>query len=130
MQRIVTANHYCCLMTRLSACVSPPAPLHSTPILNIKLFLFKTTFLQLLFVIIPKIGVDYLENNCAEEPNKLCEFKRLSGRILKTVDSVYQDVSNIDECRELCLNSPYRYRLKCITNIYGIEFKDISYFKL
>lgn len=54
------------------------------------------------------IGVDYLENNCAEEPNKLCEFKRLSGRILKTVDSVYQDVSNIDECRELCLNSPYR----------------------
>lgn len=54
------------------------------------------------------IGTDYLENNCAEEPNKLCEFKRLSGRILKTVDSVYQDVSNVDECRELCLNSPYR----------------------
>lgn len=53
-------------------------------------------------------GSDYLENNCAEEPNKLCEFKRLSGRILKTVDSVYQDVSNVDECRELCLNSPYR----------------------
>lgn len=53
-------------------------------------------------------GVDYLENNCAEEPNKLCEFKRLSGRILKTVDSVYQDVSSVDECRELCLNSPYR----------------------
>lgn len=53
-------------------------------------------------------GSDYLENNCAEEPNKLCEFKRLAGRILKTVDSVYQDVSNVDECRELCLNSPYR----------------------
>lgn len=50
-----------------------------------------------------------MENNCAEEPNKLCEFKRLSGRILKTVDSVYQDVSSVDECRELCLNSPYRY---------------------
>lgn len=73
-------------------------------------------------VCISKIGVDYLENNCAEEPNKLCEFKRLSGRILKTVDSVYQDVSNIDECRELCLNSPYRYRLKsiyiCATTIF------------
>ncbi|XP_055373821.1 uncharacterized protein LOC129607110 [Condylostylus longicornis] len=53
-------------------------------------------------------GVDYLENNCADEPNKLCEFKRLSGRILKTVDSVYQDVSSIDECRDLCLNSAYR----------------------
>lgn len=52
--------------------------------------------------------IDYLENNCAEEPNKLCEFKRLSGKILKTVDSVYQDVPTIDECRELCLSSPYR----------------------
>lgn len=52
--------------------------------------------------------IDYLENACAEEPNKLCEFKRLSGRILKTVDSVYQDVGSVDECRELCLNSPYR----------------------
>lgn len=53
-------------------------------------------------------GADYLENNCAEEPNKLCEFKRISGKILKTVDSVYQDIASIDECRELCLNSPYR----------------------
>lgn len=53
-------------------------------------------------------GTEYLENNCAEEPNKLCEFKRLPGRILKTVDSVYQDIGSVDECRELCLNSPYR----------------------
>lgn len=53
-------------------------------------------------------GSDYLENHCIEEPNKLCEFKRLPGRILKTVDSVYQEVSSVDECRELCLNSPYR----------------------
>ncbi|XP_067008663.2 uncharacterized protein [Anabrus simplex] len=51
---------------------------------------------------------DYLENNCVEEPVKLCEFKKLSGRILKTVDSVYQDVGSADECRELCLTSPYR----------------------
>ncbi|KAM8707282.1 hypothetical protein ACLKA7_011385 [Drosophila subpalustris] len=56
----------------------------------------------------PKPGTDYLENHCIEEPNKLCEFKRLPGRILKTVDSVYQEVSSVDECRELCLNSPYR----------------------
>lgn len=55
-----------------------------------------------------KAGGEYLENNCAEEPTKLCEFKRLSGRILKTVDSVYQDVASVDECRELCLSSPYR----------------------
>ncbi|XP_034484455.1 uncharacterized protein LOC117789532 [Drosophila innubila] len=60
-------------------------------------------------------GADYLENNCAEEPNKLCEFKRMSGRILKTVDSVYQDIGSIDECRDLCLNSPYR----CHSYDYG-----------
>ncbi|XP_036223876.2 uncharacterized protein [Bactrocera oleae] len=63
----------------------------------------------------PHDAVDYLENNCADEPNKLCEFKRLSGRILKTVDSVYQDVGSIDECRDLCLNSPYR----CHSYDYG-----------
>jgi hypothetical protein len=51
-----------------------------------------------------------LENNCIEEPKKLCEFKRLSGKILKTVDSVYMDVGSIEECRDLCLNSPYRCR--------------------
>ncbi|GLH02153.1 Uncharacterized protein GBIM_08192 [Gryllus bimaculatus] len=51
---------------------------------------------------------DYLENNCVEEPVKLCEFKKLPGRILKTVDSVYQDVGSADDCRELCLTSPYR----------------------
>ncbi|XP_050340326.1 uncharacterized protein LOC126766615 [Bactrocera neohumeralis] len=56
----------------------------------------------------PYDGADYLENNCAEEPSKLCEFKRISGKILKTVDSVYQDINSIDECRDLCLNSPYR----------------------
>jgi len=58
---------------------------------------------------------EYLENNCVEEPIKLCEFKKLSGRILKTVDSVYQDVGSADECRELCLNSPFR----CHSYDYG-----------
>ncbi|XP_044762472.1 uncharacterized protein LOC123319521 [Coccinella septempunctata] len=60
-------------------------------------------------------GIDYIENNCVDEPTKLCEFKKLNGRILKTVDSVYQDVGSVDECRELCLNSPYR----CHSYDYG-----------
>lgn len=64
---------------------------------------------------VAKTGAEYLENNCAEEPTKLCEFKRLSGKILKTVDSVFQDVSSVDECRELCLGSPYR----CHSYDYG-----------
>lgn len=70
--------------------------------------LFPFIIVKNICVFVCVAGADYLENNCAEEPNKLCEFKRISGRILKTVDSVYQDVSNVDECRELCLNSPYR----------------------
>ena len=62
-----------------------------------------------LFTIIKfPLDTDYLENNCVEEPTKLCEFKKMSGRILKTVDSVYQDVQTVEECRELCLNSPFR----------------------
>ncbi|CAH1134466.1 unnamed protein product [Ceutorhynchus assimilis] len=60
-------------------------------------------------------GYDYMENNCIEEPTKLCEFKKLNGRILKTVDSVYQDVGTLEECKELCLNSPYR----CHSYDYG-----------
>ncbi|KAK1134585.1 hypothetical protein K0M31_007367 [Melipona bicolor] len=60
-------------------------------------------------------GFDYLENHCVDEPVKLCEFKKLSGRILKTVDSVYQDVGSSEECRELCLNSPFR----CHSYDYG-----------
>ncbi|XP_011302321.1 uncharacterized protein neo [Fopius arisanus] len=58
---------------------------------------------------------DFLENHCVDEPVKLCEFKKLTGRILKTVDSVYQDIATLEECRELCLNSPFR----CHSYDYG-----------
>lgn len=42
------------------------------------------------------------------EPNKLCDFKPTKGRILKTVDSVYQDISSVEACKEKCLGAPYR----------------------
>ena len=32
----------------------------------------------------------YLENNCVDDPVKLCDFRLLENRIMKTVDSVYQ----------------------------------------
>ncbi|XP_076659644.1 ZP and PAN domain-containing protein neyo [Halictus rubicundus] len=60
-------------------------------------------------------GYDYLENHCVDEPVKLCEFKKITGRVLKTVDAVYQDVGTAEECRELCLNSPFR----CHSYDYG-----------
>lgn len=51
---------------------------------------------------------DYMENNCVDDPVKLCEFQKLDGRILKTVNSIFQDVASIDDCRQLCLTAPYR----------------------
>ncbi|CAG2161877.1 unnamed protein product, partial [Oppiella nova] len=52
--------------------------------------------------------IDYLENNCIQEPKKLCDIRPINGKILKTVDSVYENVKTIEECKEKCLNSPYR----------------------
>lgn len=42
------------------------------------------------------------------EPKKLCDFRPIEGKILKTVDFVYQNVKSTEECREKCLSSPYR----------------------
>lgn len=53
-------------------------------------------------------SVEYIENNCVDEPKKLCDFRPIEGKILKTVDFVYQNVKSVDECREKCLSSPYR----------------------
>lgn len=45
----------------------------------------------------------------------MCEFKPSKGRILKTVDSIYQNITTVDECKEKCINSPYR----CFTFDFG-----------
>lgn len=62
--------------------------------------------------------VDYLENNCVYEPNKLCEFRKIQNRVLKTVDSIYQDVNSLEECKQKCLNAPYR--------CYSFDYGDTS----
>ena len=36
------------------------------------------------------LGNEYLENNCVDDPVKLCEFQLLENRIMKTIHSVYQ----------------------------------------
>ncbi|XP_053203978.1 uncharacterized protein LOC128388582 [Panonychus citri] len=51
---------------------------------------------------------DYLENNCIPGQGKVCEFKKINGLILKTVDSMYPDVVSVDECKRKCLEAPYR----------------------
>ena len=47
----------------------------------------------------------YLENNCS--PGRevgVCEYKPQLGVLLKTVDSVYNEVESIQECQQLCKN--------------------------
>lgn len=53
-------------------------------------------------------GTDYYESNCVRDPNKLCDFKAIKGKMIKTVDSVYQGVDSDAECRRLCLEASYR----------------------
>lgn len=42
------------------------------------------------------------------DPNKMCDFKPMTGKILKTVDTVHLDAKTIEDCKTICLNSPYR----------------------
>nr|XP_046915324.1 uncharacterized protein LOC124495920 [Dermatophagoides farinae] len=60
-------------------------------------------------------NIDYYEFNCVQEPKRLCDFKPIHGRILKTVDSVYQNITTIEECQRQCLQGPY----KCHSYDYG-----------
>lgn len=53
-------------------------------------------------------SVDYGENNCIQEARGICDFKPLQNRILKTVDSIYQELKSEPECRKRCLQAPYR----------------------
>lgn len=41
-------------------------------------------------------------------PVRLCEFRKINGKILKTVDAVFQDVKSLDGCRKKCLSVDYR----------------------
>jgi hypothetical protein len=37
-----------------------------------------------------------------------CNFKATKGRILKTVDSVYQNITTLEECRLKCVTANFR----------------------
>jgi hypothetical protein len=56
----------------------------------------------------PQANIDYMESQCIAEPSKMCEFKKIENRLLKTVDSLHEGVATMEECRQLCLNAPFR----------------------
>ena len=63
------------------------------------------------------------------EANKLCDFKPIKGKIIKTVDSVYQGVDTDEECRKKCVESDYRcfsYDLGDPSNKVRFETRLIS----
>ncbi|XP_054707405.1 uncharacterized protein LOC129217167 isoform X2 [Uloborus diversus] len=53
-------------------------------------------------------GTVYLESNCVDPPVRLCEFHKVGGKILKTVDAVFRDVKTLEGCRKKCLSVNYR----------------------
>ena len=46
--------------------------------------------------------MDYLENTCQPHQEGVCEFKPVLGALLKTVDSVHNNVASIGDCQKLC----------------------------
>jgi len=53
-------------------------------------------------------GTDYMEINCVNDPTELCLYNKVRGKILKTVDAVYQAIASEEDCRDLCQNAPFR----------------------
>lgn len=54
------------------------------------------------------VGVHYMEVNCVSDPTRLCLYSRERGKILKTVDAVYQAIASEQDCQDLCNNAPFR----------------------
>lgn len=48
---------------------------------------------------------------------KQCEFAPIKNLILKTVDSVYENIRTFEGCRSKCINSPYR----CFSFDFGAD---------
>jgi len=56
----------------------------------------------------PAPGVDFMEINCVSDVGKLCLYENVRGKILKTVDAVYQAIASEEDCKDLCQNAPFR----------------------
>lgn len=50
-------------------------------------------------------SMDYMESNCVVEQPKMCDFAEVDGKLLKTVDAIFEDVATMDRCKEICLAS-------------------------
>lgn len=53
-------------------------------------------------------SVEYIESNCVQEASSMCFFKRTRNKVLKTVDSLYEQIKDEQQCKQLCLNTNIR----------------------
>ena len=60
---------------------------------------------------------EYLENNCVDDPVKLCDFQLLENRIMKTVDSVYQVTTIVISPIYIC----------CLFILYCLSFNNMCF---
>ena len=59
-------------------------------------------------------GVDYMEINCVSESSRLCLYERVRGKILKTVDAVYQAIASVDDCKVNDHTRKYSEKATCL----------------
>ena len=70
---------------------------------------------------------EFMENNCVDDPVRLCDFQLLENRIMKTVDSVYQVLKtqisnkNMTQIRQDMSLNLGMYKLDAVTSS-GIAF--------
>jgi len=50
---------------------------------------------------------DYVEISCGAKPDRMCEFKTIREKIMKTVDAVHLDTESTEECRQKCLEADF-----------------------
>ena len=77
--------------------------------------MFRAVFAYAIAILTVHLHITHLylyyfsERNCiVGEPRRLCIYDRVKGKILKTVDSVYQAIDSREDCEDLCNSAPFR----------------------
>jgi len=65
--------------------------------------------------------LDYMEVACGSKPDRMCEFQKIPGKIMKTVDAVYLDTESLEECRDRCLKADF----ECYSYDFGSASEPI-----
>lgn len=79
-------------------------------------------------ILIASPSYDYIEINCKGREDEIesfkhissiannkrgqliCDFKSISGLVLKTVDAIFENIHTVSECKRKCMESPFKCR--------------------